>query len=153
MGALIKFLWHLVLALQPSDSQDVKVQMIWRRTIAFTTSALVVLWAGSLAWAQGWIPYIPGVATTQDVSQVSDKLGAAMASLANRQKFEELVTLRSSLKQDLKEICLAVGARNQTALDRANGDFDSDNSRYRNLAGTDYERAPCSVILIQPGGS
>lgn len=153
MGATLRFLWHILLALQPTDDQDIKVVMAWRRAIAFATSALVILWAGSLAWAQGWIPYVAGVATTQDVAQVRDSLGAALTSLDRRERFSELITLRSSLKQDLTDICRAVDAKNQTALDRANEDFDSDNSRYRALAGADYQRADCSVILIRPGGS
>lgn len=150
MGSFVRVLWHLIMALQPSEDPDVKVQLIWRRTVAMTITALTMLWFGSLAWAQGWIPYAPGVATKADVDDVNRNLGAVMADIMRRQKISEVVMLRSSLKQDLKEVCMAVGAQNQIALDRANADFDVDNGRYRVLVGVDYPRAPCSVILIEP---
>lgn len=146
----------VVLALRARDEEDHVIQLAWRRTVASVLSGVVV--AGALIiglsymWMNGMLPGVSGVALASDLTTLKHELVSKQDDLGTKVDLLSLREVKNDIKQALKNKCTAIYAKNQQALDNANGDLDSANSEFRRLRGYDYPQLneDCSVILIQP---
>lgn len=161
---LFKFMVALLTALRPpEDSSDRRADLAWRWTVAMLLGCGILISVGGLAWAQGWLPGVYGVATKEDIKDVAQTASVNVTSLGKRMDRIEttvnnisLQILRSSIQTELTNSCTAQARSNQDALDRANRAlFGQDGQeglleQYQQMTARPFSVPPCSSILISP---
>lgn len=148
MLAWLEFARLIVKALTPTDDPDPKAQLAWRKAVAFLLMGVIFVGTFSFSWAQGWVPHLSGVALASDLSALDTKIAKRQDTLEASQHSLLLISVKNGIKQALKDRCRAIYARNQAAIDAANGDLDTFIDQYRDLTGLAYGIPDCSVILI-----
>src|SRR5215469_10234585 len=120
LGAVIR-------AIIPSSSTDPKEQLIWRWAVAIGLLLGLSSIAGGLAWAQGWVPGIYGVASKRDLLDAKDDVNHKLDLFNNRvSKIEQttdsinLRLIKNDIHDALVQSCAAQVQGNQQALDNAN---------------------------------
>lgn len=153
---VVEFLWKgfgALTALRPPSKQEHEAIMKWMWAVAGWIVGIIFILFGSLAWAQGWVPGVSGVALKQDVADVNKQ----MISVSEAVRSIRLAQIKSQIADALVNSCIARERRNQDALNRANDDLYGRNGsqglleQYRILSGSQYPVPPsCNEILIAP---
>jgi len=160
---VIKFMVAIMTALKPPDDDtDRKANMAWRWSVATVLIILIFACGGSLAWAQGWIPTVPGVATKDDVRKSNEQINTRISTFDVRMTgIERTMTainlrlVKNDIQKELQNSCTAQVRGNQEALNAANSNlFGSGNGpglldQYSDLTGgKTFRIPPCTSILI-----
>jgi len=128
-----------------------------------TVSVLLVVLLTHMAWACGLFIYVGlhGFVTTDvayaqaqalqnQINTTAQRADSARRSLEINQNQIQLLIVKASLKNTMKDLCNAQRSGNQAALDAANGDIDSLEDQYHTLTGWTFQRPPCDVVLVGP---
>lgn len=149
-----EFLWKVVTALKPSESNDPTVQSAWRWSVASVLSSLVVVYAVSFAWAQGWIPGMSGVALASDMSSLKVSVDGQLKDMRRKTDVIQLILIKNGIENAMRDSCTAQQRANQAALDMANATLygregtDGLIDQYFELTGHQYDKRDCRALLI-----
>lgn len=148
------FFWKVLTALRPSDNPDPEIQSAWRWAVASVLSSLVVVYAVSFCWAQGWIPGISGVAWAADVSALKRSFEDTQHQTDRKIDAIRLMLVKNDIEKAMTDSCIARDRRNQDALNMANAKLyghdgaDGLIDQYRDLTGHGYDQKDCRALLI-----
>lgn len=148
------FLWKVLTALRPSESNDPHVQSAWRWSVASVLSALVVIYIVSFLWAKGWIPGVSGVAFASDIVDVRKSFTEQMGETRRKIDAIQLMLVKNDIENAMRDSCIARQRANQDALDMANAKLyghdgtDGLIDQYRTLTGHPYDQKDCRALLI-----
>ncbi len=146
----LEFLKMVFKALQVPHSEDPSAQLAWRKAVAFCLMALILVCVFSFFWAQGKIPGLSGVALADDLKTMSVNIEKRQASADKAVVSVQMILVKNGIKQSLKDLCNAMNANNQLAMDSANNDLDGFRDQYRDLTGREWIVPDCKVVLISP---
>lgn len=137
----------------------------WQWAVVVLLFFIAISGVGALAWAQGKIPGLSGVATKDDLKASDDATKAQITKMDDRLTAVERVVnslnlrdVKASIQKSLENSCIAQQRHNQDALNRANDDLYGTNGsqgyldQYQDLTGRPFSIPPCTAILITPGG-
>lgn len=141
-----------MVALSPSESADPMVQFRWRRAVAVTLLMVVLGSLGSLAWAQGWIPGMSGVALASDVADLKRQLSWQVNSIRDKQALDEALTLETVILEQRTNECQAENGKppNDLAARYALERLHDYLNQYRRLTGYQYPNLPtCDELVLR----
>lgn len=153
MGGLAGFFGRVLYALNDVDNMDLTAQRSWKRLVAALVTILCVGSVFSIAWAQGWVPGLSGVAKADELTAFKNQVAGRQASLEKKQDGLALLIVKDAIRNALNDACLAGQRKNQQAFDSANHTIDDLADQYRQLTNRDWQRPDCRVVLIDPDGT
>lgn len=146
--------WVLTLYYPPPPGD---ADRMFRYQMALSTGVVgiwFVVWLAGI-WLIGKAPFVPQVAWANQVEDVSQKLDDVKKDTARNNsrvwsKLTEMqvLQLRASIEQQVKNVCFAQRAKNQNDLDNANAQLSQLTDSYLQMAGRPFAVPSCSTILV-----
>jgi hypothetical protein len=143
-------LWYVLSFYVPPDPADINAvkRFQWGQSINLV-ALWFTLWVSGL-WLVGKFPFLPQVAWAAQVGEVTEKisgLASENSKISGKLNDIQLLQLRANLENELKYLCQAQRARNQTDLDNANRQMDDMTDAYFRLAGRPFPSPSCDTVL------